>query len=102
MSSKYQKIRKHFQRVDPVIHEVMVNLDFGNWLAPKKNLGGDDYFAALCREIIGQQLSGKAASAIHKRFIQLFSDGNIDARRLIKIREKTLNRSNPLKQHKRS
>lgn len=31
-----------------------------------------DLFAALCRSIIYQQLSGKAALAIHQRFLQLY------------------------------
>lgn len=33
---------------------------------------GNDIFAALLRSIIYQQLSGKAAGAIHKRFLALF------------------------------
>lgn len=31
-----------------------------------------DYFVSLCREIIGQQLSGKVAEVIFERFIKLF------------------------------
>lgn len=31
-----------------------------------------DYFKSLCREIIGQQLSGKVAEVIFERFIKLF------------------------------
>ena len=31
----------------------------------------DDYFVSLCEDIIGQQLGGKAADAITKRFHEL-------------------------------
>ena len=39
--------------------------------APEIGEGGDT-FAALCRSIIYQQLSGKAAGTIHERFLLLF------------------------------
>jgi DNA-3-methyladenine glycosylase II len=32
-----------------------------------------DLFSSLCRSIIYQQLSGKAATAIHQRFLQLYT-----------------------------
>src|SRR5438309_11509165 len=35
----------------------------------------DDSFAALVRSIMYQQLAGAAATAIHGRFLKLFSDG---------------------------
>src|SRR6266516_8139451 len=37
--------------------------------------GRDHYFAALCRSILFQQLAGKAAEAIHGRFVALLPDG---------------------------
>ena len=41
-----------------------------------------NYFWALCRSIIYQQISGKAASTIANRFLELFSSGkNIKANR---------------------
>ncbi len=40
---------------------------------PKPLIGnGGDTFSALCRSIIYQQLSGKAAGTIHERFLLLF------------------------------
>ncbi len=36
---------------------------------------GDDHFGALVRSIMYQQLAGKAALAIHTRFLGLFADG---------------------------
>jgi DNA-3-methyladenine glycosylase II len=35
----------------------------------------EDHFAALVRSIMYQQLAGKAATAIHTRFLGLFADG---------------------------
>ncbi|KKU30795.1 MAG: HhH-GPD family protein [candidate division WWE3 bacterium GW2011_GWA1_46_21] len=49
----------------------MQNLHFGEWFNPRKAKRGSDYFMALCREIVGQQLSGKAAGSIFKRFENL-------------------------------
>jgi 3-methyladenine DNA glycosylase/8-oxoguanine DNA glycosylase len=40
-----------------------------------------DLFAALCRAIVYQQLSGKAAATIHARFSALFESGRPDADR---------------------
>ncbi|HSS60712.1 MAG TPA: hypothetical protein VLK30_04550 [Candidatus Limnocylindrales bacterium] len=37
--------------------------------------GSDDSFGALVRSIMYQQLAGAAATAIHGRFLNLFSDG---------------------------
>lgn len=63
-----EKIKTHFKRVDPVIYQVMEKIDFGQWWDRPKR----DYFMALCEDIIGQQLSGKAADSIFARFEKLF------------------------------
>jgi 3-methyladenine DNA glycosylase/8-oxoguanine DNA glycosylase len=39
----------------------------------------DELFGALASAIVYQQLSGKAASTIHRRFCSLFADGRPDA-----------------------
>ena len=49
----------------------MKRMDFNEWLKPHQDKGGS-YFQALTREIIGQQLSGKAAKTIFGRFMELF------------------------------
>src|SRR4030042_5370631 len=91
-NKKHQKIRLHFKKVDPVIYIAMKDLDFNDWINPlkQKSQDGDSYFRALCREIIGQQLSGKAATAILKRFTNLFEKGVIDPEKLIKMKDETL------------
>lgn len=66
-----QSIRDHFQKVDSKLFEVLSRIDH-SLLGPKIS---DDYFVSLCENIIGQQLGGKAADAITKRFHDLLVDG---------------------------
>ena len=51
----------HFKSVDPRLFAILEKIELDEL---KKS---QDFFASLCREIIGQQLSGKAADAILKR-----------------------------------
>ncbi len=48
------------------------------------------YFAALTYEIIGQQLSGKVARVIYKRFLDLFGDKLPEPKQILKISAKKL------------
>lgn len=69
---KYFDILNHYKKVDPKIHAVMLTVDFDVWFEEKTLTKEKDLFLALCREIVGQQLSGKAAKAIFKRFSDFF------------------------------
>lgn len=53
-------------------------------------MSGDDYFVALTRSIVGQQLSGKAADTIYSRFTGLFPKKRPDAKRLLKLKDQQL------------
>ena len=57
---------EYLQDVDPILAEVIKEIELEEH-TPREN-----YFYALVSEIIGQQLSGKAADAIEKRFLALF------------------------------
>jgi len=70
------KILVHFQKVDPHISSLIQAI--GPITIEKSN----DYFFSLCREIIGQQLSGKAADAIFTRFLTLFPTQSVSPRRI--------------------
>lgn len=48
---------------------------------------GSDYFNALVRSIIYQQISGKAAENISKRFKTLFKDGIPNAKNILKLKD---------------
>lgn len=61
-------LHDHFAQVDPVIAAVVKTMP----LEIRQPLNDHTkYFAALCRTIVGQQLSGKAADTIHGRFLEL-------------------------------
>ncbi|MDR0311815.1 MAG: DNA-3-methyladenine glycosylase 2 family protein [Acidobacteriota bacterium] len=51
--------------------------------------GSDDYFTDLAGNIIGQQLSGKAAATIWKRVVAL-SDGDVSAGKILSISDEAL------------
>ncbi|MBI5613479.1 DNA-3-methyladenine glycosylase 2 family protein [Candidatus Gottesmanbacteria bacterium] len=70
----HQKVRNHFEKHDPRLFEVLMKFD-DTLLTPKKS---DDYFVSLCEDIIGQQLGGKAADAITKRFHTLLGKNGVN------------------------
>lgn len=57
---------KHLSKIDPVLRKIIVRVKL------KPHAAHGRYFEALCVAIINQQLSGKAAATIEKRFIALF------------------------------
>jgi 3-methyladenine DNA glycosylase/8-oxoguanine DNA glycosylase len=63
-----RRARAHLRRVDPVIAKVMASV------GPYKpgDRSGGSHMHALVRAIVFQQLSGKAASTIHNRFLDLY------------------------------
>ncbi|MBI2009749.1 MAG: DNA-3-methyladenine glycosylase 2 family protein [Candidatus Chisholmbacteria bacterium] len=84
-------IKHHFRKIDPIIYSVMKDLDFSDWLKPrvaKRTARG--YFAALCREIIGQQLSGKVADIILTRFKGLSKSKIIKPQDVLKLSDQKL------------
>jgi 3-methyladenine DNA glycosylase/8-oxoguanine DNA glycosylase len=76
---------KHL-RADPVLARIIKGVGpcrFAKVPAPS-------HFAALCRDIIYQQLSGKAAEAIHIRFKALHGETHPSPARLLKTPEEKL------------
>lgn len=87
----HKKIKSHFKKVDPVIYEFIADLDFNKWLKPRiKKRTDRGYFAALCREIIGQQLSGKVVDVILKRFTSLFDQKVISPQQVLSLKDQSL------------
>lgn len=62
-------VLKHFQKYDPVIYSAVLRMEREPLIMP---VAVDDFFMKLCRDILGQQLSGKAADAIVARFVSQF------------------------------
>ena len=80
--NRFSVVLNHFKRVDPLIYVVMKDIDFEKWFEDDKTT----YFESLCRSIVGQQLSGKAASAIYKKFSSLLKD-KVTPDRVLKIED---------------
>lgn len=80
-------ILNHFKKVDPKIYKAMTKVNFDDWIKTQKK---HDYFVILCKEIIGQQLSGKAASTIINRFTNLLPKGTITPKHVLAIPDQDL------------
>ena len=80
----YKSAILHFKTSDPVLYQVSLNIErFELEIHP-------DPFLRLCRSIIGQQLSVKAAATIFARFERLFPKNKIKPRGLLKISDEKL------------
>ncbi len=71
----YARARRLLLRRDPVLADAIRRIGACGLPARQHT----DHLTALTRAIVGQQLSGKAASAIFERFRALFPDGVITA-----------------------
>src|SRR5690349_17880690 len=80
----HQNIRKHFAQNDPILHSYIEKI---TW---EEMTPSNDYFLSLCREIIGQQLSGKVAEVIYQRFLTLFPKKQPTAELVLKISDQKL------------
>lgn len=80
----YKNALDHFQRVDPILYKAALKLK------PEEIEKSSDYFASLCREIVGQQLAGAAARKIFERFVQLFPKKKLSATCLMSIPEQAI------------
>ena len=66
MTDLIKSSQKHLQKVDPVLKKIIKKITLKEHKPHKR------YFESLCVAIINQQLSGKVAATIEKRFIALF------------------------------
>ena len=76
-------IKRHFRRVDPAIHSVLKGMELQTLRAERRT---GKYFLKLCQDIIAQQLGSKAADAIVKRFLDMFS-GMPTPEKVLKVSE---------------
>jgi DNA-3-methyladenine glycosylase II len=82
----HRKAVNHLKKADPVMARLIAEI--GPCRYEVKNFG--THFDALCRSIVFQQLSTKAASTIHGRFLDLFPDRAPTPDALLRIPEATL------------
>lgn len=74
----------HFKKADPILYAVAQKVQI------EKLEKSNDYFASLCREIIGQQLSSASGNAILTRFYVLFPDKKVTVEGVQKYSEDQL------------
>jgi len=79
----YKKALSHFKTTDSILHEAGLKVEALTLSAHP------DPFLRLCRSIVGQQLSVKAAQTIFTRFESLFRHG-ISPKELLKISDEKL------------
>jgi DNA-3-methyladenine glycosylase II len=83
----YRKALQHFKTTDPVLFSVSLTVRPFEGTARHKV---EDHFFALCGEIIGQQLSGRAADKIFERFVKLFPNKKVTPEFTLTIQEEKL------------
>src|SRR6476661_11135267 len=89
MATGTPSIRKavnHLRKSDPVMAKLIAEV--GPCRYEVKNFG--THFDALCRSIIYQQLSTKAAGTIHGRFLDLFPERHPTPDALLQLPEEVL------------
>ena len=79
-----REILQHFDRRDPVIAELVRKI------GPFRLKKNRKYFQVLCKSIISQQISTKAAESITARFIHLFDNRAPNPEKVWEMPESTL------------
>jgi len=80
----------HLKTNDPVLYKALSRAAHSDTLTPSAQ---SDLFSSLCRIIVGQQLSGKAAGAIWKKFRALFPRNRPTAKAILSCSENELRAS---------
>ena len=85
-----KKVLAHFKKHDPVLYRAIIEFEKPMRSGPEVKT---DLFASLCRIIVGQQLSGKAADAIWGKFRSLFPRKKQSAKAILAMSEEELRAS---------
>ena len=85
-----KKVLAHFKKHDPVLYRAIVDCEKPMRAGPEVKT---DLFASLCRIIVGQQLSGKAADAIWQKFRSLFPRKKPTAKAILSMSDAELRAS---------
>lgn len=86
MATNHRAAIAHLKRVDPVLGEIISRV--GPYrLTPRRE---GTHYDALVRAIVFQQLSGKAAGTIHRRFCELYPGRRPLARLVLETPDETL------------
>lgn len=89
-----KKVLNHFKKTDPILYQEIQKVL--RVLGPgglEKGRNTEGLFGDLCRSIINQQLSNKAAATIFQRFKDLFPKGEIAPKYLLKLKPEVLRKA---------
>jgi len=84
-----KKILAHFERVDKRLFKAIDN-EIKKYSLNTKKKTPNEYFTSLCKSVVGQQLSGKAARSIYLRFEELFPKKKVSPKKLLEFTEHQL------------
>lgn len=70
----WPQVLRHFESADPQIKQVLDTLNVSDWFEDSNN---QDYFQPLLRNIIYQQLAGRAADTIYARFVKVVGEPTV-------------------------
>jgi len=76
-----KKILDHFESVDPKLFK-KIDTNIKGFSLDTKKKAPREYFISLCKSIVGQQLSGKAANSIYLRFEDMFPQKKVTPEKL--------------------
>lgn len=79
------KVKAHFAKADPKILAVLETVNLAEWFEDRSS---EDHFFNLTRNIIYQQLAGKAAEAIFTRFTKLVG-GKVKPEQVVKFEDQS-------------
>tara|TARA_B100000745_G_scaffold300606_1_gene255908 strand:- start:9225 stop:9833 length:609 start_codon:yes stop_codon:yes gene_type:complete len=85
-----QKVLAHLKKNDPVLHQAILACGACSYGGPETKT---DLFSSLCRIIIAQQLSGKAATSLWRKFKNLFPRRKPSAKMIFEMTAKELRAS---------
>jgi len=77
-----KKALSHFKKADPKLYDLILSFEEISDLSPETS---EDRFSRLCRIIVGQQLSSKAARSIWNRFEALFPRKKVTAKKILEM-----------------
>jgi DNA-3-methyladenine glycosylase II len=86
MASTHRPALAHLKRADPVLADIIARV--GPCRMEVRRLG--THYDALVRAIVYQQLSGKAAGTIHRRFTELYPQKRPRAERVLETSDPAL------------
>ncbi len=82
-----KKVLQHFKKSDPILYSVIEKIETADIFTSDVS---PNLFLRLCRAIIGQQLSGKAADTIFARFLKLFPHEDVNPVRVLALTDQDL------------